>query len=113
MSWVYSDPVEEWKIGFVCATGLRPYSFSTYMAYDNGTHTITMDSCGWIANADLKHFSGERDEISRMSCPELVERHDSGKPYHNRENKALAEFRISICDLINDRGLHKNGRGPS
>ena len=109
LSLVYSDPAEEWKIRFVCATGLRPYSFSIYMAYDNGTHTITMDSCGWIANTDLKHSSDERDEIFRMSCQELAERHDSGKPYHNRENKALVEFRISTgsSEIIVGTGLCK------
>ena len=107
LSWVYSDPDEEWKIRFVCATGLRPYSFSNYMLYDNGTHTITMDSCGWIANTDLKSPSEERDEIYRMSCLELAERRDSERPYVNSENKAIAEFRISTCDLIKDGELHK------
>lgn len=103
LSWVYSDPAEEWKIRFVCATGLKPHSLTTYMIYDNGTHTITMDSCGWIANMDLKHPLDEHDEISRMSCQELAERHNSGKPYHNQKNKALAEFRLSTCDLISNK----------
>lgn len=105
--WVYSEPDEEWKIRFVCVTGLRPYSFSNYMIYDNGTHTITINSCGWIANTDLKSISEERDEIYQMSCQELAERHDSERPYHNSENKAIAESRISTCDLIKDQELHK------
>ena len=102
LSWVYSDPYEEWKIRFVCATGLRPYSFANYMLYDNGTHTITMDSCGWMANTDLKSPSEERDEIYRMSCLELAERYDSERPYVNSENRTIAEHRISTCVLIQD-----------
>lgn len=107
LSWVYSDPDEEWKIRFVCATGLKPHSFSNYMLYDNGTHTITMDSCKWIINTDLKTPFEENDETYRMSCQELTERHDSGRPYQTHKNKAIAEFRISTCDLIKDWELHK------
>ena len=104
--WVYSDPYEEWKIRFVCATGVKPGGF-TYMLYDNGMHTITMDSCGWIANTDLKHPLYEREEIYKMSCQELAERYDSRRPYINDKNKAIAEFRISTCDLIKDWELYK------
>ncbi|MCY4492208.1 MAG: hypothetical protein OXC46_12220 [Thaumarchaeota archaeon] len=107
LSWVHSDPDEEWKIRFVCLTGLEPYSLHNYMSYNNGTHTITMYSCDWIANTDLKHPSDERDEIIKMSCLELTERHDSGRPYHNNENRGLAEFRISTCELTKDLELDK------
>lgn len=107
MIWVYSEPDEVWKIEFVCATGRIPYPLGAWMSYDNGTHTIDMKSCGWIANADLKHPLDERDEIRRMSCQELAERHDSGVPYRNNENRDIAEFRISTCDFIKDWEMHK------
>jgi len=42
-----------------------------------------------------------------MSYQELAERHDSEKSYINSENRAIAEFRISTCDIIKDWELHK------
>ena len=86
---------------------MRQGNLINYMLYDNEMHTITMDSCRCIANTDYIDISEERDEIYRMSCLGLEERYDFEKLYHNRENRAIAEFRISTCDLIRGWKLHK------
>ena len=99
---VYSEPDSQWKVMFVCTTGLKPNSFSVYLQYDNGTHTIDMDSCAWILNSNYKSASQEYQEIHGMSCSEIIDRHAIGIPYQNNENKMFAESKISNCNFVKD-----------
>ena len=99
---VYSEPDSSWKVMFVCTTGLKPNGFSVYVQYDNGTHTIDMDSCDWIHNSNYKPASQEYQEIHEMSCSELIKRHATGRPYQNNENMIFAESKISNCNSVKD-----------
>ena len=84
-------------ISYVCTTQLRPNAFSAYREYDNGTHTIDMDSCAWIKKMDPEKISEEYDELNAMYCSEVVARHDSGEPYLSYRNQRLAESQVSAC----------------
>ena len=70
--------------------------------YDNGIHTIDVDSCGWIKNINDTTGSQEYQEINKMSCPELIERNSIGGPYQNKENKLFAQAKISNCNFVKD-----------
>lgn len=49
-AYIHRQPDNLLAIQYVCTTGLKPNAFSAYRVYDNGTHTIDMDSCEWIEN---------------------------------------------------------------
>ena len=101
-AYLYRQSDDLLTITYVCTTGLKPNAFSAYRVYDNGTHTINMDSCSWISNPNYKPASQEYQEIHGMSCSELIERHSIGEAYQNNENKVFAESKISNCNFIDD-----------
>lgn len=47
-AYLYGQSDDLLTITYVCTTGLKPTAFSAWKVYDNGTHTIDMDSCEWI-----------------------------------------------------------------
>jgi len=89
------------KIQYICITGMRSGSLDLYY-YDNGTYTIDMNSCAWIKNINYTTSSQEYQEINRMSCDELLERHSTGGPYQNNENRIFAQEKISNCNYVKD-----------
>lgn len=99
-AYLYRQSDDLLTITYVCTTGLKPNAFSAYKVYDNGTHTINMDSCSWISNTNYKSASQEYQEINEMSCQELSERHTASDPHQNKENKIFAESKISNCDFV-------------
>jgi hypothetical protein len=72
------------------------------ITYNNGTHTIDENSCVWVKNSSYKPSSMEYQEINEMSCDELIEKHTTGEPYQNKENKIFAESKISNCNFVDD-----------
>lgn len=96
-AYVYRQPDDLLRINYVCTTHLYPNSFAAYRMYDNGTHTIDMDSCKWIKNADPKLASAEYDWLYTAYCSEIMERHESGEPYIRYSNEVLAESRVAGC----------------
>ena len=95
----YSHPESLRTIMFSCTTGTMPGGFML-TTYDNGTHTIDLNSCVWRNNITLKHSVDEYQEINSLSCSELIERHATGKPYANKENKMLAQAKILNCNSL-------------
>ena len=49
-AYLYRQSDDLLTITYVCTTGLKPTAFSAWKTYDNGTHSIDMDSCKWIKN---------------------------------------------------------------
>lgn len=49
-AYLYGQSDDLMTITYVCTTGLKPTGFSAWKTYDNGTHTIDMDTCVWIEN---------------------------------------------------------------
>lgn len=49
-AYLYGQSNDLLTIMYVCSTGLKPTAFSAWKVFDNGTHTIDMDSCMWIKN---------------------------------------------------------------
>ena len=101
-AYLYRQSNDLLTIMYVCTTGLKPNAFSAYKVYDNGTHTINMDSCSWISNTNYRSASQEYQEIHEMPCPELVERDAAGEAYQNNENRIFAESKISNCNFVDD-----------
>ena len=101
-AYVYQQPNDLLTINYVCTTGLKPHAFTAYRSHDNGTHTIDVDSCGWIKNTNYKLPSIEFDEIHGMSCDEIRDRYNSGEPYQNKENQLFAQERFVTCNFILD-----------
>ncbi|WP_420545523.1 hypothetical protein [Nitrosopumilus sp.] len=87
---------------YTCALGIDRMGSLMLITYDNGTHTIDENSCAWRNNITSKPSTDEYQEINGMSCPELMERHTSGEPYANKENKIFAESKISNCNFVED-----------
>ncbi len=52
-AYLYRQSDDLLTINYVCTTGLKPDAFSAWKAYNNGTHTIDMDSCVWIKNVHV------------------------------------------------------------
>ena len=44
------------SITYACTFKTKPNAFSAWRAFDNGTHTIDMDSCRWIKNEYLPPY---------------------------------------------------------
>ncbi|WP_067958269.1 hypothetical protein [Nitrosopumilus sp. Nsub] len=89
-------------IEFSCFTGIKPNAFSAYRTYDNGTHTINMNTCAWIKNTNMLTGSDEYQKINKMSCSELIERNSSGEPYQNKQNRLFAQAKITNCNFVKD-----------
>jgi len=87
---------------YTCTLGIDRMGPLMLITYNNGTHTIDENSCIWIKNPSYKPASMEYREINEMSCDELVERHSTGGPYQNKENKIFAESKISNCNFVDD-----------
>ncbi|MBS1268841.1 MAG: hypothetical protein MAG458_01575 [Nitrosopumilus sp.] len=99
-AYLYRQSNDLMTINYVCATGLKPNAFSAYKIFDNGTHTIDMDSCGWIPNNLRNTSSGEYQDLAKMTCDEIKIRSESDIPYKNKENRLFAEHRLSLCAFV-------------
>lgn len=87
---------------YTCTLGIDRMGPLILITYNNGTHTIDENSCAWRNNITSKSSTGEYQEINGMSCPELIERHTSGEPYANKENRMFAQEKISNCNFVDN-----------
>lgn len=98
-SWVFQQPDDLIEVEFVCAT--RAYPGSLYLlGYDNGTHTKDFTTCIWFKNVSVEEDSKERRELRTMYCSDMIDRHNSGKPYLSATNHNLAAERFSHCTYV-------------
>lgn len=98
-SWVFQQPNDLLKIEYICAT--KAYPGTLYLlGYDNGTHTKDFNTCIWFKNVSVEEDSKERRELRTMYCSEMIDRHNSGKPYLSTTNHNIAAERFSHCAYV-------------
>lgn len=98
-SWVFQQPDSLLKVEYICAT--KAYPGLLYLTvYDNGTHTKDFNTCMWFKKVDRETESKEYWELRTMYCSEMIDRHNSGKPYLSATNHNIAAERFSHCAYV-------------
>lgn len=89
-------------VQYYCGLGMKPTGFTGWKSFDNGTHTITMDSCVWIKNIDIKTGSSEYQEINSMSCDDLIQKFDKNEPFQYDESEKFAKAKLDNCNFVDN-----------